>query len=355
MKRIPYSEKELVQAGEYLTPGGKMPRYTTPITARENYLAMLKGEKPLWMPIYYDFRTFVPKIVPDNVARGFVIETAPLDRSEMGGRDMFGVEWEYIDIAGGSMVKPGAPLLEDASEWKEKVVFPDIESWDWEGCAARNQNTFLHTDRVTTMWMFTGLFERLISFMDFEGAAMALIDEDQQDSVHELFSRLCDLYIQIIAKYKQYFDLDVLYFHDDWGAQRAPFFSLATCREMLVPYLKRIVDYCHELGVFFEFHCCGKSELLVPAMIEAGVDVWAGQTMNDKKALHEQYGESIVLGVDIDFPENPTDEQAAEAVAAFLKTYAGNMEKAPVYCCTLIMPKNVREQLYIQSRKMFNS
>lgn len=352
MERVKFSEKELEHIGEYMTPGGPMPRYATPVTARENYLNMLKGEKPLWMPIYYDFRTFVPKIVPDHVARAFVIESEAISREEMGGKDMFGIDWEYIDVAGGSMVKPGAPLLEDASEWREKVVFPAIESWDWEGCRARN-DAFLHTERVTVMWFFTGLYERLISFMDFEGAVMALIDEDQKQHVHDLFDKLCDLYIQIIDKYKEYFDLDVLYFHDDWGAQRAPFFSLDTCREMLVPYLRRIVDFCHKNHIVFEFHSCGKNEMLVPAMVEAGVDVWAGQPINDKALLYEEYGKDIVLGVDIDFPENPTDEQAEEAVRAFLEKYGQDMEEKPVYCCTLVMPQNVREQLYIQSRKLF--
>jgi hypothetical protein len=37
---------------------------------------------------------------------------------------MFGIEWEYIPAAGGSMVRPGKPFLEDANEWKEKVVGP---------------------------------------------------------------------------------------------------------------------------------------------------------------------------------------------------------------------------------------
>ena len=36
-------------------------------------------------------------------------------------------------------------------------------------------------------------FERLISFMDFENAAVALIDDSQKDAVKS-FSSLCDLY-----------------------------------------------------------------------------------------------------------------------------------------------------------------
>ena len=42
--------------------------------------------------------------------------------------------------------------------------------------------------------------------------------------------------------------------------------------------------------------------MLVPAMVEAGVDVWAGQPINDKALLYEEYGKDIVLGIDLDFP-----------------------------------------------------
>ena len=54
---------------------------------------------------------------------------------------MFGVDWEYIPVAGGSMIRPGKPLLKDANEWYEKVKFPDIESWDWENNEPRPGHT----------------------------------------------------------------------------------------------------------------------------------------------------------------------------------------------------------------------
>jgi hypothetical protein len=36
------------------------------------------------------------------------------------------------------MVRPGKPFIEDANEIKDKVVWPDIDAWDWEGCAKAN-------------------------------------------------------------------------------------------------------------------------------------------------------------------------------------------------------------------------
>ena len=43
----------------------------------------------------------------------------------------------------------------------------------------------------------------------------------------------------MISHYMEGLTIDGVMFHDDWGSQRAPSFSPATCREMIVPYLKR--------------------------------------------------------------------------------------------------------------------
>ena len=47
------------------------------------------------------------------------------------------------------------------------------------------------------MWFQTGCYERLIAFMEFEGAIMALFDEDSQPEVHAFFDKLTDFYIDI--------------------------------------------------------------------------------------------------------------------------------------------------------------
>ena len=80
------------------------------------------------------------------------------------------------------MVKPGNPLLEDVNDWKEKIVMPDIDSWDWAGSAAQNKE-YLSNGNNNLFWLLNGCwFERLISFMDFEEAAAFWI-------VPEVFTR----------------------------------------------------------------------------------------------------------------------------------------------------------------------
>ncbi|MBQ9814725.1 MAG: methyltransferase [Lachnospiraceae bacterium] len=284
---------------------------TLPITPKENLKRFIKGEH-LWMPQYKDNKMFSPSMYVENVCRGFVMETDKYT-GEFGGPDQFGVEWEFVPTVGGSMVRPGSPKVPDLAEWEKYVIWPDLSKLDWAGVAEKNKE-FLTTDKVLMQMNFTSFFERLISFVDMENALIAMIDPDEQEDVHRLFDRLADYYDELFGYIEKYFHTDLIYFHDDWGSQRAPMFSLDTVREMLVPYIKRCVDSAHKHGMVFELHSCGKIQDLVPAMIEAGVDMWCGQDMNDKLYCAREYGDYIHIGVaPKTFPEGtPEEEQIAE-------------------------------------------
>lgn len=218
------------------------------------------------------------------------------------------------------MIEPGKPLLEDMNEWKEKVVWPDINSWDWKG-QRKTSELFLQANRelAITPWIFSGFFERMITLLDFENALIALIDEEQKNAVHEFLDQLADLYIALVDKYVEYFpEIDGFTIHDDWGSQRAPFFSLDTAMEMLVPHMKRVADYLHSKGLVYDMHSCGKVEQLVPAMIAIGVDSWSGQSMNDNAMLCRKYGKDILIGVNT--PEI-TSDMSREKIRELAKEY----------------------------------
>ena len=336
MNRIPFDPKELEPIGFNPGFGPNMkptPIFNTPITPKENHMLLLSKELPLWMPGSGDTQMITP-MCPDNIARGFVFEAAKLDLKNAGGPDMFGVEWEYIPTVGGSMVRPGEPKVKDLNHWEDYITFPKVEDlMDWEAMGKRNKESYIKPGRTLVVTILTGFFERLISFVDFEDAAFALIDEDQQEAVHRLFDRLATFYDEYMCYYKKYLDCDVINFHDDWGSQRAPFFSLATVREMIVPYLKRVVDSAHKYGMKLDLHSCGKNEMLVPAMIDAGVDSWSGQPMNDFEMLYEKYGEQIVLGMPITgIREDMSEEELREVIETFVRKHPhamGNLRFAP--------------------------
>ena len=235
---------------------------------------------------------------------------------------MFGINWIFVEVAGGSMVEPGNPLMHDMNDWKEKVVWPDVDSWDWKGQAELSREFTSNQELALVPTIMTGYFERMIPMMDFEGAAMALIDEEQQDAVHEFLDRLAELYCRIIDKYVEYFPIDGICVHDDWGSQRAPFFSLDTVKEMLVPHIRKVTEHAHSKGLFYDMHCCGQVENLIPAMIEAGVDSWSGQPMNDKGKLYHQYGREILIGVDTpDIPEDMPEETVYEIARKYAEEF----------------------------------
>ena len=357
MSRPEFQEEELKIVKEFPGFFGEMiPVYNFPISMREAVVATYRDKKPWWILTDVECDTFTPSVIPDNGARGFVFEGQPYPREKFGGPDMFGVEWVYIDVAGGSMVKPGKPLLEHASEWREKVVFPDIDSWDWEGSASMNKD-YLSNGKANVLTLLNGCwFERLISFFDFEGAAIALIDDEQMEDIKELVHTLTDLYIRLVDKCVQYYDLDGIEIHDDWGSQKSPFFSDEAAREIFLPEMKRFVDHVHGLGKFCNLHSCGHIEDRCDVIAEAGFDGWLPMPMNDTVQLYETYGDRVAIGAVDPEPIDPataSEEEQRAAARRFVERFTkeGKVSVFSAFYNTpgLLTPA-FREELYKASR-----
>ena len=360
MERVKYDPKEFV--GEYTEDRfGKAPVFHTPVTPKENYFAMFEGKNPLWMPMTTDCKGLDPRVDPDNIARGFVFDgEEPYDRAKYGGPDMFGIEWVFVEQVGGSMVQPGKPYMEDANDWEKLIKFPDVNSWDWEGAAKGNAEWMeKNKDYVENLTLLNGTtFERLISFMDFEGAAMAIIDEEQVDAVKALCNAILErVYFPYLENVKKYLPgITKITLHDDWGSQRAPFFSLNTARDVFVPVLKKFTDKCKELGYLVELHSCGHTEMNVPAYIEAGFQTWNGMSMNDKRALFEKYGDQFIFGVDapdVAGDMNASKEDLEAAAKEFCEFYIRDGKCHVVANCMRKNPYFI-ECVYKISREMLN-
>ena len=354
-----FDARELTVIGE--APGRfggpPTPIYSYPVTMKEAVLALYRKE-PVWQITGFENRLFAPMLVPDNVARAFVLEEQQFDvENATGGKDMFGIEWEYVPSAFGSMIRPGSPLLEDANEWKEKLVWPDIDSWDWKGSAEKNNDTYLASDHYNCCWFQTGWFERLITFLDFEGALMALVDEDQKEAVKELFEKLTRTYIRIFDNYIEYFPkIDGFTIHDDWGSQKDTFFSPAVVEEMIVPYMRKVTDFIHSKGKFCEFHSCGHIYKQVPNMIAAGWDSWIGQSMNDTQSIYKKYGDKIIIGVTPDLfdPAEVTEEEQRAAARNYADQFCDRSKPSILnYAGAVLLTPAYREELYARSRQKY--
>lgn len=272
------------------------PQYFRPVAARENYKMLFEGKTPYWIPdcgpVSTDITAFRPRQNPDNFANHQAFDGGDsIDFDELGNilTGWFGIDYQWEPQCGGASPKPGITKIPDINKWEEALTFPDLDDIDWDNISEMNKE-YLNTDRVNQLGLQFSFWERLMNAMGVAEAAIALIDEEQQEGVHRFFDKLADLYINYVQRMCECCQLDSIVVHDDWGHSTGPFFSLDTCREMIVPYFKRFISACHNEGLVFEHHCCGKAESLVPAMIEAGVDYWMPQpALNDLDMLIEKY------------------------------------------------------------------
>lgn len=358
-EKIPYSDDELKILKEFpidvpgAPPGMTAKIYNRPITDRENFRRLYEGQ-PCWeTSTMMGTKMFCPSVNPDNIARGFVFGSEPWDIKNAGGPDMFGVEWEYIPVVGGSMVRPGHDLMDDANDWPDIIKFPDIDSWDWEKSAKLNEPFLADPNSWISSWLLNGAwFERLVSFMGFSQAAVALIDEDQQDAVKALFEKTTDLLCRIVDKMCEYFPrIDMFTVHDDWGAQAHPFFSMETAEEMIVPYMKILTDHIHSKGKYADLHSCGKNEDRVQCYIDAGWDSWTPQPMNDMEKIYNNYGDKIIIGIGKDVPPTLPPEEQVKLAKDFAAKYCRSDRPTTLGYLTLGDPFN--ETLYRESRLQY--
>ena len=293
MEKIPFNESEIEVIKEVEARGAITRFYNRPITDKENMRLLYTEDHPMWIPAGRASNlNFAPGVIPDNVARAFVFDGSGFDNTKGGGKDMFGIPWVYVPVAGGSMEDPayGHPL-EDANDWEKVIKFPNIDEWDWAGSREINKEFLSTKDKWVLSYMLNGAwFERLISFMGFEGAVMALIDAE-------------------------YFpEVDALNVHDDWGSQKSPFFSQDAAMEMIVPFMKQLTDHIKAKGFVADMHSCGHNFSRIEAYIAGGWESWTPQPMNDTEKLFQEYGDKIIISVNLVLPKDLTPEQE-EAVA----------------------------------------
>ncbi|MBR4395769.1 MAG: hypothetical protein IK026_01545 [Eubacteriaceae bacterium] len=346
MGKEKFSEDELVHQNERETPYGTFYDFSTPISYRDNTLLLYQGKTPLWTPFSSDFNRIMCDCDPENQARS----NPPGGK----GEDGWGVTWEFVDSAHGAIVRPGNPMVTDINKWEEQVAkIPDADTWDWEGTVERQYKNH-DPNKATYVAMPGCLFERLIALCDFEDAIVALIDDDQKDAVHRLFRVVTDNLKKYYNNIKKYLNADIANFNDDWGSQQRPFFSNATAKEMLFPYVKELVDHVHSLGMYWDDHCCGHVEDLFDTLfIPTGMDSWGGQELNDKRALKEKYGDRFIFtSGPVGLTPNSTEKEVDEAVEDF---FAHEGADNRILCSPPMgAPASLKEKLYIAGRKNYD-
>ena len=60
--------------------------------------------------------------------------------------------------------------------------------------------------------------------------------------------------------------------------------------------MSRLAAHCKEKGIFFRLHSCGKNEMLIPSIVEAGIENWSSvQQINDIAKILTEFGDRLTL------------------------------------------------------------
>jgi hypothetical protein len=314
-----------------------------PATAKENLRRVFAGEKPFWMPVW--------NVDCQNVYPDVVWEHPPYDED---GLDWFGTDWVMVEVAGGQMPRTGTRVISDFRKWKEEVKFPDLSKADWAGDAALQTQRY-DPDRLHVFHTAEGLFERLHELMPFDETLMAFYDEPEL--LQDWFDAMVAYKIELLGYVFEYYDpVDFIVYGDDWGTQRAGFFSNEMFRATLMPNTKRIWDWVHEQGKFVELHSCGLTQQYIDEIVEMGCDAWTPQANNDFDMLTGKYGNAITLTVPMKGVETAgSPEEARRLVRAFVDKYAprGRIVAGKLFAAPDEIRDAAYEELYYYSSEYY--
>jgi uroporphyrinogen decarboxylase len=91
------------------------------------------------------------------------------------------------------------------------------------------------------------------------------------DFVHELMGRICDYNLAQVDKALEY-DIDAIYFGDDWGQQHGLIMGYELWKEFIYPYLQRMYNHVHKAGKYVMIHSCGDVDELFDDLVDIGLD-----------------------------------------------------------------------------------
>lgn len=124
-------------------------------------------------------------------------------------------------------------------------------------------------DRFRVFQIGFSLYERAWTLRGMQNLLMDFLDHPV--FVHELLNAIADYNITQVREALKY-DIDAVYFGDDWGQQRGLQMGPRLWKEYIYPVLKRMYAVVHEAGKYVFIHSCGDVDELFDDLIGIGLD-----------------------------------------------------------------------------------
>ncbi|MCL1992418.1 MAG: uroporphyrinogen decarboxylase [Spirochaetes bacterium] len=180
-------------------------------------------------------------------------------------QDEFGVVWNRtVDKDIGVVERP---QIEDIENISYQFPVPDTARLrkDIEKLIATKK------DRFTFMGFGFCMFERAWSLMGMENVLMSMIA--CPEALEDFFDRICDYYLALVDIALEY-DIDGVYFGDDWGQQQGLIMGAGHWRRFLKPRMTRLYERVKSRGKFVIQHSCGNNREIFDDLAEIGLDCY---------------------------------------------------------------------------------
>lgn len=246
------------------------------MTRREIIKKVLNGEKPSYTPWSFKFTVEARKLLQDHynvddldnaLYNHFLLLGNDYGFFDKTGndlyRDVFGVVWDRsidkdIGNVTGSLIDP-----DNFKDYK----FPD--PLDFRFFADIEQSIKAKPDMFRLFQIGFSLYERAWTLRGMENLLMDFLVNP--GFVHELLTAIADYNIAQLNEAMKY-DIDAVYFGDDWGQQRGLVMGYDTWKEFIYPQLVRMYDAVHAHGKYVFIHSCGDVDELFDDLIDIGLN-----------------------------------------------------------------------------------
>ena len=268
------------------------------MTRRDRVLMTLKHEKPDVMPYYLDLTDEVHARLTDYYQdENFFEKTGPYLAQERNEsftvlspskfKDMFGVLWNREQEGDFGVVQDY--ILTEAEFGDYLFPKPD-EKLIKEKCERLQK----HKGEFTMYIIGFSLFERAWALRSIPEL---LIDfKINQKFAHELLERIVEYNLAVVDIVAQY-DIDCIFFGDDWGQQKGLIMGPTLWREFIKPRLKKMYERVKEHGMYVAQHSCGDISEVFPDLVELGLDIYNTfqPEIYDVAAMKKLYGDKITF------------------------------------------------------------
>jgi uroporphyrinogen decarboxylase len=253
--------------------------------------------------------------------------------------DYFGVTWDRtvdkdIGIVEGCVLPQPTLANYNFPDPTPGLIFDEIE-----------QKIAANSDCFRVFKIGFSLYERAWTLRGMENLMMDFIANP--NFAHDLLDRIADYNIAQVNKALTY-DIDAVYFGDDWGQQSGLQMGPALWTQFIKPRLARMYKTVKNANKFVMIHSCGKVDELFNDLIEIGLDCFNPfqPEVMDTFALIKKYHKRLAfhggLSTQITLPEGTPQDVKKETQKLLDAGKNGSYIFAPAHAVQKDVPlKNI--------------